>query len=254
MVESGAIQPSLSEEVLGDSSYRAITPWALASLALGAVSFVAVFHPVLLIVPILALLSGIVGWRKVVRDSQVWAGKNIAIIGLTLAGFFAATALARHVSRHMELMSLVDGTALEWFGYLAANEPHKAHQMSVAPSKRLPLDDRLWKSYLNSDELNSGLRSFVAQEPVRALLALGQEARVRPYAVIDRQRRPSGDEIQRLFTVTFQENGKPRSYFMELGVSRGREPTTGVVGWQAGGARGPLFPPGFERKSKPAKR
>ncbi|MGE0605765.1 MAG: hypothetical protein AB7O62_01470 [Pirellulales bacterium] len=249
MPDNTVLTPGFDISEGGESGYRALYPLTAVSLALGTVSGIAFVSSALLVVPILALLTGIWGWRAVSRAPDTWTGQRLAIAGVVLAMFFGGAAFARYSSRQAHLLAAADATAMEWFGYLAHNELHKANQLEIKPSKRLPIDENLWTAYKEDDKLNARLRDDVKLGGVRALLVLGERAHVRPCAVVSQNWHEGTDTIKRMFHVSFEQDGKLRSFFVELQLSRVIDRDTGIVGWKVGPLRAPVYPEGLGPKA-----
>lgn len=230
-----------------EAAYRAVHPLAVISAGLSIASVVALGHPVLLIVPIVAIGTGALAWRATVRNSEVWTGRKAAIAGIALAIMLGATGVSRFASRQSRLVAEADATAREFFDYLARDEVFKAHQLVMEPAKRLPLDDHLLHTYQNSTKLNSQLRNWTGTAAIHSLLFLGTSTQVRPYQTEDQRYHDHIDSLDRVYAVSFERNGRLRTFFIRLNLSRSVDEETGVVGWTVGNARAPVTPEGWPK-------
>ncbi len=225
-----------------DENYRALYPGALVCLALAVLSATAFLHPVWVVLTVAAIAIGVFSLWAIARQPESWTGRNLALAGTLIALFCLAGGVTRQVTREKTILDGANATALEWFSYLAHDEPHKAFQLQVEPQKRLPLDGHLWKSYLDSPKLNDGLHQLVKNPPIQALLALGKNAKPRPYSLLAHRERRSGHELEELFVVTYEQEGKRRSFFLKMNLSRDADPVTGLIGWKVNSAMGPSLP------------
>ena len=102
----------------------------------------------------------------------------------------------------------------EWFEYLAQDQPQTAHQMTVAPQSRQPLDDRLWAVYRNAPRLRRSWKRYVKSPLVRTLLALGPKAQVRFYETAAQARDNDNDQVDQVYAVTYEEGSERKSFFV----------------------------------------
>jgi len=98
--------------------YRALSLWAMAALALGLLSGIAVFSPLLGIFPLAAIgVAGYALWRISVYSDRL-AGRWMAIVPLILAPFFLGWGLSRDFSRREVLYGLAREFADDWLSLL----------------------------------------------------------------------------------------------------------------------------------------
>ncbi|WP_428938959.1 DUF4190 domain-containing protein [Fontivita pretiosa] len=76
---------------LGSAEYVAINATAVAAIILGLLSFGAVLSEVLLVLPLAAVVSGIIAIRQIRNSAGTQTGRGIALIGILLGlGFLGA--------------------------------------------------------------------------------------------------------------------------------------------------------------------
>ena len=79
---------------VGLQEYRALSPPAVAAVVLGVASWLALLHPLLLLVPLAAVVLGGLALAGVVRSGGTQGGALLAVVGLVLgAGFLAYAGL-----------------------------------------------------------------------------------------------------------------------------------------------------------------
>jgi len=70
---------------LGTTEYVAVNATAVVCVILGVLSALAVLGTVLLIIPVAAIIVGIVAWRQIHRSGGTETGRRIAILGMLIA-------------------------------------------------------------------------------------------------------------------------------------------------------------------------
>src|SRR5262249_18850197 len=78
------------EEENLSASYRALSTAAVAALVLGALSVLAMLDWSLAVIPLAAVILGVVALRKIRRQPQEYTGRGIAIVGIALGILFGA--------------------------------------------------------------------------------------------------------------------------------------------------------------------
>ena len=237
-------QLSESEFERGAASvqYKAVSGAAITGLVLALASVLAFNHPLLLILP---AVGAVVSWaaaRRIERDPLALSGRFFALAGLALSVMIGVGAITRFISRQTSIEREARAASEEWFAYTAAGEPHKAHQLSLRPVERAILDDKLWRAYRHSASLQKQLRDYIRQQPMRTVLALGKGATARYYETEAHQSDYATDRVVAVYAVTYEEEGKKKSFFVRLSVTRTKDAASGITGWQVGELRGGYRP------------
>jgi hypothetical protein len=127
-----------------------------------------------------------------------------------------------------------------WFDNLRADQPHRAHQLTVDPGSRELLDDNLWERY-RDDQAFSMIRQFANQPDVRTLLALGDKATVRYYDTESQWADGDRDQVYQTFAVTYPDSDGLKTFFVGLLLERRVDRPTRLAYWQitrsAGGVK-----------------
>src|SRR5436190_14896459 len=90
---------------LGSTDYVAISPTAILALVSGLACFFFLFdldQPILLIIPLTALVTGFVAFRQIAKSNGTQAGRGIASLGMLLGVVFIGLFIARIVSTSLE--------------------------------------------------------------------------------------------------------------------------------------------------------
>ncbi len=99
---SASIQMSTTDEVV-DYPYRAISRAAIASLiflGLAIPGLLQTFAP-MLVLTVVGILAGVVGWRATTRYENEFSGKTLAVTGIALNSLLLVGGLAAHIYIYM---------------------------------------------------------------------------------------------------------------------------------------------------------
>lgn len=201
---------------MSERLYRPMSGTAVAGLVMALISPVAFLHPVLWIVPLVAVALCLRARWSIQRSYPSQAGSTVALLGLVLSGVTAAAVPARLATRHILLERQCRQLMDDWLTYLRRGEPQKAYQLTVVPERRAKLDDSLWDVYRSREDDRKKLKMFTISPPVATLLSLRDLANVRYYRTERRDTTLAGMEVARVYAVTFPREGKPTTYFMRV--------------------------------------
>lgn len=240
---------STMNDVMGeervDPDYRAISPLALLGLVLGLASAAAFLHPLLFVLPVAAILACAVALRHASDPSSGVSGRGVALFGLALALVLGGGGVTRYVSHQAVIQRQSREMARQWFASLAEGQPQSAHQLMVEPEKRTAAGAKLWQQYRDDGVLQSALRNFVESPPAKALLWLGRDAQVRNYDIEFQIESSSKDQIREVYAVTFEDQGKKKTFFVRLTLVRSTNHETGITGWRIADVAGPILPEAY---------
>lgn len=218
--------------------YRPLSLMAVVGLLLGVASLLALAHPVFWLVPAVALAINVVALRRIARTDPPIAGRRAGQIGLALSLTLLVAAPA-HVFLDMWIVRVKAlRLADQWFAYLANNKPHLAHRLTSDSPGAIPNDEEeVWAFYRAAFAAEQNLREWLVKPEVRALLRLGNRARVRLYRVVRQTPLTRGQLVEAQYAVTFEEGGKTKSFLIEVGIKRAKFYETGVVVWNISGSK-----------------
>ncbi|MBN2474614.1 MAG: hypothetical protein JXB62_08395 [Pirellulales bacterium] len=204
------------------AEYRALSAPAVAGLMLGLLAPLAMIDPLLWIVPLVGtFVSGSALWR-IARNAPVLSGRRAALTGLVLSLVFATAGPTGWAGYRWLIRREARQFALAWFGFLRHDEPHKARQLLTNPVYRPPLGDQLSDLYRDDPNWAEELKSYVARPLVRRLLDLGEKAQVRYYDTTAQKQVAGHDMVDQRYTVTYDEDGKRRAFFVAIKLLRTR--------------------------------
>jgi hypothetical protein len=226
------------------AAYRPLAGQAVLGLIGGLLAPLAMIDPLMWAVPVFGLVFSWWALRRIRRYAPAMAGRGMALCGLFLSVLFLATASSEWLAYRAIVRREARQFAPLWFRYLAQDEPQKAHQLTMPPAFRQPLDDRLWAAYRKSDDLREGLQSFVGNPLVKTLLALGPKAQVRFYRSAGQARDRNNDLIDLTYAVTYEEEGEKKSFFVSVQMMRIKMPAGGAD-WRILKTEGGVRPAGW---------
>jgi hypothetical protein len=213
------------------AAYRSISAWAVAGLAIGLFSPLALADPLLWVLPLAAAAVCVRAFIQIRQNAPAMIGRKAALIGLWLAVFSLSAAYGDRLYYRRLIRVEARQAALYWFELLARNRPELAIQLTLPPTQRRPFDERIWDFYVDSDKEKINwftvLKKYVApakaNEPpslVRTLLALGEAAQVRYVGTLDQFFQEPYYVVDQLFAVTFLESGRKKTFFVQVRLGR----------------------------------
>lgn len=223
-------------------SYRAVSPWAVLTLLFGVASGLAFVHPLLALIPVLALFAGALALRQIRHYWPTYIGRWAALLGLWLAVLVLVAVPTRWFVWHVLVEAEATRFGDQFMQLLAAGKPIEAHQLSLPVNLRLPPDDSMLEIYRSDPARIEGVRSFVADRPMRALLALGERADIRLYEVESVMTNGSSAAVSLLYAITFDDQGTRRTFFERLILLRESRPGASRSGWKVHQVSGDVLP------------
>jgi len=153
--------------------YRSLSGLAVAALILGLLSPIAFAAPILLLIPILAVVLGLLAICKIRRESEYYSGTTLAVIGVVLAVFSATTAGAMHSI--LNDIEVPDGYQPITFWQL---QPDEDHPETPIPPAALELDGKrvFVKGYVYPGTQRRDLKKFTLVPDMKSCCFGGQPA------------------------------------------------------------------------------
>jgi hypothetical protein len=183
------------------AAYRSISVTALIAAALGVASALVLVSPLLVPVPLAALLLAGLALRSIrASDGQV-VGRVPAIVGLSLAVLFLSWGLARYGGRQVQLEKHGRRFAEGWLALIAEGKYQQAHQLGLSPSARTTTTVALEQYYAENVEAADVLKQLVSSPPVSELIAEGRDVRYRYDGVAGALRSGLQDHLTLKFVV-----------------------------------------------------
>lgn len=246
MTETLDDRPRLGEiSESGVDEYKPLSGLAVVAFVFGLLAPLAFVGPLLYIFGLTGILLSVVALARIGTDSPALTGRKLALAGLVLSTLCLSIAPSyRLMSRHLH-RNEARQFASAWFGFLANDQPQMAHQLTEPPHSRRVLDERLWDVYAEDYELAGKLNIFTTNAAVRALLELGNGARIRFYETQLQYPERGTERIDLLYAVTFEEKGVKKTFFVSLKMLRAADAGDGRAGWRVSDTRDKSLPAGM---------
>ena len=200
--------------------YRAIEPMAVLCVILAVISVLAIFDLVGCCLAVLAIVFGILSLTRIKKRSEVFIGRKAAIFGLGLSLLFISTGIARHITSEYMIRYQAKTIGQEFLEEIANQQPEIALQWTLAPQERCRAAANRWAFYRSNKEAGKKLREFVDKEDVRALLAIGPDAKIYPVGKPGYTTTGNVDSVQQTYAIDFNSEGKEKTFFFGLLVRR----------------------------------
>jgi hypothetical protein len=245
-----------SNEIGTIAEYRPISRLALASLIVGMMSLAALIHPLLWSVPLVVVVLAVLALRRIAASHGELRGAPAARTGLGLALFFASWAMTWYLIDSYMITNQAREYGESWLQLLSSGRVYEAHQLTLAPSQRAKPPMSLVDLYtkprqpqrLESDaagnvvppspnpremmeqEIPTMYRQFIAESPMRELLAAGAGWK------FDFVRTVSRTTVDRYLTyvaqeyrITYVDGGQPKD--LEIVLTLQRECADRTANW-----------------------
>lgn len=221
--------------------YRAICGLAVAGLVLGLLSIVAlVDYRAAAVAAAGAVVSALALWQ-IARRSPELTGRKAAVAGLVLSLAMGGVAVGHVLAYRWLLTRQSREVARAWFDLMATGQPQAAYQFHLPPADRQPSGSDLWRFYQADATQYEALNKYVASPGIRALLALGKNVTIRPYAIESVDTRSEHRKVTELYSATYEHDGRKTTFLVRMTMKRQADDAAGRAVWQIlnaeGGAR-----------------
>ena len=247
MNEANPRHPRLSESHEADlDEYHAVSGLAVGGLVVGLLSCVALVDPMGWLVPPVGILLCLLALWRIACNAPELIGRKAAVVGLVLSILFGGAGISHQLTYNWLLRRQARQFGTAWFDLLARQQPQMAHQMTLPPDERRPLDSDLWAMYRDAPSKRKSLKEFADDSSVRTLLALGEKAKVRYCKTVDMYGPPGAESLDQFYSVTYDEAGSKKTFFIVLILRRPPIKHKGYVNWTVNEFHGGVTPPWME--------
>jgi hypothetical protein len=211
-------------------NYRPVSSLAVIGLLCGFASVLAYSHRALWLVPWVAVGVNWAALRRIAFESGQMIGRRSALIGLVLGLICGIGAPLQYIAFGHLLRSEAIEITEQWLEALRNDQPEVAHQLTMAPLSRFPLDDQLIQRY--PPELLGVMQKFAERPTVELLLKLGKRARVRYYSNDQVWSDHFGDYVADNYAVTLGQGDRRVTFFIRITAARVYNPAAGKWQWR----------------------
>lgn len=194
-------------EADGVARYQSPNVWSLVTAALGVLSLLALIQPVFWIVPLLAVVIGLVALRSLAEHPEQ-IGRRAVLVGLALAVFFGAWASTRYFSRREWLTREARERADAWLELVRTKQLQEAHQLQTRFAERWTADVSMDEVFPQSERMQVDYLTQFESEPLRTLAALPGEPRVEFERSEDYEPSRNLDTVTLRYRVFYEKRGR----------------------------------------------
>lgn len=213
------VEPAFDGHEADLEQYRSVSVTAIVALVLGVLSPLGLLHPVLWAVPMAGIVVSLTALAQLRSEENQLAGRKAAQLGLALCLLFGAASPARYFSRSYFVRRDARRLADEWLGYLRSGDRYKAHQLLYDSGLRAPLDEALPAYYQRNPEQQQSLAGFAAEDSIRSLLALSDQAKIEHASTLEHSTDGVRDLVIEQFRVT-DPAGENKDFYVQVSLNR----------------------------------
>jgi hypothetical protein len=253
MSETGRVETLFSggAEAPELENYRPLSPLAVIACLAALASSLAVVHPLLWIIPVVAAALAVSAIVRLSSPHSRYGGRSAAIAALCLAALIGSYAPARTFSRDRQLYAEARSKIDEWLALVQQGRVHEAHQLSQDPSARYAGPASLATYYAKvalkeppSDPTGGlgappggvsppamQLEEFLRWPAVAKLLELGDQARIEHLQNVEIRVASGNLKIIHRYRI---EGGPPDSEGVEFRIAANRQEDENLATWTVG--------------------
>ncbi len=214
------------------AGYRRVSIAAIAALLLGMLSALALAQPLLLAVPVVAIVVALVSLRAINMPDSNLTGRAFALAGLALALVFAVWAPSRLITRQWHLYEQAREFGDQWLELVRAGKLHAAHQLTLHDVERQPPESSLTAFYEKSTEAQNMFERFRNEKPLKTLADLGDQVTYEFNGGAGLEKDVTGEGVLLAYIAKWDEDGKPRTLNLRLVLERQQVMSSKVYLWR----------------------
>ena len=216
---------ALREDVRVEQPYRSLSPQAIICLILGVLSSTALAHPILFVLPVVALAVGVMALREIRANPAELSGARLAVLGVALATLFGSWVISYKLASEHLLSKQAREVGQSWVDLVASGELRAAHQLMTRSDDRAAERADLAEYYAAHREARQAFERVFESEPAQSIAAAGEQARVRIRRAIEVIRDPNNTAVR--YACDFRRGETDHEFEMVL-LRRESRTTTGV--------------------------
>ena len=171
-------------------------------------------------IAVFAIIFGLLSLSRIKKRPEIFVGRKAALLGLGLAILFASMGVARHFTTEYMIRTQAKTIGQEFLGMIAGDHPELAFQWVLSPKERCQSAASIWAFYRSNAEAGKKLREFIDKEGVRALLAIGEDAKIYPVGQSGYTVTSGTASVDQIYAIDFQTDGKEKTFFFGLLMRR----------------------------------
>jgi hypothetical protein len=213
-----------------ESSYRRVTPWALAAFVAGLLSVLAFIGPLMWIVPAAAIAFGVLALRAIQNQPDIITGRKTALAGMALATILLSSVIAHSFAHNQLVTANGQRYGVQWMKLLSSKRFAEAYQLRQSHQNRPSEGTNLIDLYM-SGPIKEFYESFTREDVPKRLSALGDDAVITFLSSTYITRESMTMDIVGLRYRVDAKSGGSKPFVVELELAREFFPSTSEGRW-----------------------
>lgn len=151
--------------------YRSISRGTVIALAVALASGVAVFSPVLAILPMFGVAWAIYAWYQIDQSKGQYGGTWAVVLALILCAMFLGWSVTANLIRQQQLVARAEELAEDFLTLMNRGDKEKAHQLMTPPIRRVNNVRQIGQYYKEDTLAQETIAAAFSVEPLKNLVA-----------------------------------------------------------------------------------
>lgn len=218
------------------AEYPAVSRLAVIALLLGLGAIGAVISPLLVCLAVAGAVLAVAALRSLARSEQPLLGRKAAIAALLLSLLCGAWGTTWRWVRQQVIYAESQQLADKWLQLVRAGRLQEAHQLHRPHSDRQTPGASLEDYYKKTRDARLDLDSFFEGQPLRQLVAAGQQGQLRFLRYENLQNESYAGQRMDVATLRYafdyQQDSQPRTLEMRVAIARSLDSQGAEAHWE----------------------
>ena len=238
-----------------EGSYTRLSVSALVSAGFGVGSFLVYFTPWLFFLGVVAILLGLFALWAIRNAEGILTGSSIAYFGLCSAIVALVSVAVFWGTYQYGVRREADQFFRLWFASIMQGDIPRAKEYQSIYASRSKVDhaEAWWKAQYEDKYTHRSIHLYTEDKLVRALMTLGDKAKVSYYKTEHVESDRENDAIVCIYAVSFPgSSGKTETFFVRIGGKRmypNRSTNFKAAGWRIEGSPTFHLPDEFKKNT-----
>jgi hypothetical protein len=212
------------------AQYASVSRWAVLAVALGLVSSLVLVSPVLVVLPLAAIVVAVLAMRQIAASEGRLLGHVPATVGLCLATLFMGWGLSRQFTREAELTRQAQQFAEGWLILVRQGKLQEADQLVRTPDERLHDRAAIAEFYATNQEASDSMKAIFNSDRIKGYTAAGPSATFELVSVDGRTQQGYTDNVVLRYSLGGASSGERKPLWIT--VQRMIDPVNKLPGWR----------------------
>lgn len=233
-IENSAVHSLSADDEL---EYKSLSLIAVASFGLGVLSIFALLHTSLWVIPVLAILVGLIARRRIARN-QSSSGSLLALLGISLGLFFVSCAVSSFFLHRKLVRQTAHQFCDEWLDLVQDKQLYKAYELTRFFEARRPPNSNLVSLYGPIPDvtkepqgpigIKNEFQKYWTSSPQKELILFGNQPssklRLERFGIVLHEFvaefRFKRDTVQLIYLFEYEENGEQKAIRFAVNMAR----------------------------------